>query len=283
MAQYDQQYTGSVVDQERPRAPRKLAADLLLDLLIIAIVVVVAAFGMVAAIVAVRAVQLGLEPAEIARLSRGEQLQLIGSVGMFLVLVVQNWLFVAVPVIRTRLLRREPLATIGLRAPEPLRLILFGLGLGLLVLIANAILGLTFSSLGIRQNQSEQYPLFAGDYAGQALFMLGAAVLVPIGEEVLFRGYVFSVLRRIGQGRRWGLPAAYLLSALLFGVAHSLAATEGVIALIVPTVVMGLALAWGVQRTGSLLPSIIAHGVNNGVALLALVTCINNPGICPGV
>jgi membrane protease YdiL (CAAX protease family) len=38
-----------------------------------------------------------------------------------------------------------------------------------------------------------------------------------------------------------------------------------------------------VRRTGSLLPSIVAHALNNGVALLALVTCVNNPGICPGI
>jgi hypothetical protein len=37
------------------------------------------------------------------------------------------------------------------------------------------------------------------------------------------------------------------------------------------------------HRTGSLLPGIIAHAVNNGVALAVLLVCVNFPGIdqCP--
>jgi membrane protease YdiL (CAAX protease family) len=219
----------------------------------------------------------------VAGLSRADQLRLIGVDGILLVLIVQNIIFIGVPLVRTRLIRREPLASIGLQAPRPLRLTLIGLGLGVLLLVGNAVIGALFASAGIRQNQADQYPLFAGDYLGQALFMLGAAVIVPIGEEVLFRGYVFHTLRRMFADARWGLVGAYLLSSAVFGVAHSLAATEGVVALIIPTMLLGLALAWVVNRTGSLIPAIIAHAMNNGVALLALVTCINNPGMCPGL
>jgi uncharacterized protein len=283
MTQYDQQYPAPTVSLPPAPAPRRLALELVLDLLILLVALFVTALGLLAAIIGVRVAQQQISPADLAGLSAANQLELIGVGGVFLVLLVQNLLFIAVPLVRTRLLRREPLAAIGLQAPSPLRLVLFGFGLGALVLVGNALLGLLFSSLGIRQNQAEQYPLYAGDYMGQALFMLGAAVIVPIGEEILFRGYLFGTLRRIGAGRSWGLPAAYLVSAVVFGLAHSLAATQGIVGLIVPTTVMGLLLAWGVQRTGSVLPSIVAHSVNNGVALIALVTCVNNPGMCPGV
>ncbi|MEN9937799.1 MAG: hypothetical protein RLZZ387_4378 [Chloroflexota bacterium] len=281
MAQYDQQYTPSA----SPPAlrPSRLAAVLLLDLLIVVAALLATALGLVALIVAFRVMQQGLSPGEVAGLSRADQLRLIGVDGILLVLIVQNIIFIGVPLVRTRLIRREPLASIGLQAPRPLRLTLIGLGLGVLLLVGNAVIGALFASAGIRQNQADQYPLFAGDYLGQALFMLGAAVIVPIGEEVLFRGYVFHTLRRMFADARWGLVGAYLLSSAVFGVAHSLAATEGVVALIIPTMLLGLALAWVVNRTGSLIPAIIAHAMNNGVALLALVTCINNPGMCPGL
>jgi membrane protease YdiL (CAAX protease family) len=281
MTQYDQPLAAPLIGLTPP-TPRRLALELLLDLLIIAVAVVVISFGLVGALLGVRAVQQGLSPADIAALGQDGMLRLLGVDGVLLALVAQNAVFVGVPLVRSRL-RGEPVAAIGLQARQPLRLALLGLGLGALLLVANALLGALFVSLGVRQNQVEQYPLFAGDYLGQAMFMLGAALVVPIGEEVLFRGYLFHTLRRIGAGTAWGLPVAYAVSAAAFGVAHALAATQGVAALVVPTIVMGLALAWAVQRTGSLLPSIVAHSLNNGVALLALVTCVNNPGMCPGV
>jgi membrane protease YdiL (CAAX protease family) len=39
--------------------------------------------------------------------------------------------------------------------------------------------------------------------------------------------------------------------------------------------------AWGFDRSGSLLPGIVAHALNNSIAFAALLTCINNPGVCP--
>ncbi|HWQ11829.1 MAG TPA: CPBP family intramembrane glutamic endopeptidase [Roseiflexaceae bacterium] len=281
MAHDVQPYAPPIPSAAPPRGPRALALALLLDLLILAVAVVAVSFALLAAVASVRVLQLGITAAEATRLGPAELLRLVGPGGVLLVLLAQNALFVAVPAIRVRLLHGEPLATIGLQARDPLRLALFGLGLGLLLLVGNAILGALFAAAGIRQNQAEQYPLFAGDYVGQALFMLGAAVVVPIGEEVLFRGYIFSTLLRIGAGTPWGVPAAYALSALLFGLAHALAATQGAVALIAATLVMGLVLAWAVRHTGSVLPSIVAHSVNNGVALLALMTCINTPGLCP--
>jgi membrane protease YdiL (CAAX protease family) len=75
----------------------------------------------------------------------------------------------------------------------------------------------------------------------------------------------------------------FVVSALFFSLAHAAAASQDVIALLVPAFVMGLLLAYGVYRTGSIVPSIIAHAMNNGLALVALLTCINNPGICPNI
>ena len=43
------------------------------------------------------------------------------------------------------------------------------------------------------------------------------------------------------------------------------------------TFVIGLVLAAARERTGSLVPAIMAHLVNNAVAVSALVACLDNP------
>ncbi|NOK62871.1 MAG: CPBP family intramembrane metalloprotease [Chloroflexi bacterium AL-W] len=210
-------------------------------------------------------------------------LRLIGVEGIFAILLVQNIIFVGVPLMRVRLIRRESLTTLGFHSEGLLRLILIGIGMGILVLFGNISIGYTFSQFGVEQNQAAQFPLFQGDYLGQFLFFTGAAILAPIGEEVLFRGYVFKTLQHVTQHTSWGIFVAYGVSTLIFTIVHAASATEGILALLVPIFLMGLILAWGVHYTKSILPSIIAHGINNGIALMALLTCVNNPGIegCP--
>lgn len=276
----------NTLDAPAPRLPLRvtpraaigaLAADLLIAIGA-ALFLSVAVVGM---LLALRAAQSGIELGAIGQLNTQEITRLIGADGMLALLVLQNLVFMGVAIVRVRVLRREPLSVLGFSASHPLRLALLGIGLGLLALLLNGIVGVLFVSSGVRQNQATLYPLFPGDYAGQALFFLGAAVLAPIGEEVLFRGYLFGSLRRLAGDSRTGIAIAYGVSALVFALSHSLAATEGIVGLLVPSFLIGLVFAWGFDRSGSLIPAIVAHAINNGVALATLLTCINNPGVCP--
>jgi membrane protease YdiL (CAAX protease family) len=206
---------------------------------------------------------------------------------LFVFLFVQTLIFLGVPILRVAVLRREPLAEIGFRAERPLRLIGLGFGAGVAILIGNVILDMIFSQLGIEQNQAEQFAqqfsLLQQGVLGQALFFVFGAIGAPLSEEVLFRGYAFNALRRTLPSKREGLAVAYLGSALLFTLPHALEVTQGAIALLIPLFLIGLALAWLMHYTGSLLPCVIAHAMNNSVGLLALLFCLNNPGItiCP--
>jgi uncharacterized protein len=82
--------------------------------------------------------------------------------------------------------------------------------------------------------------------------------LAPIAEESFFRGFLFAGLRS-----RWSLVPAALVSGLIFGLVH---ATTG-ITTVVPLAVLGFALCWLYDRTGSLWPCVMAHAINNGLAL----------------
>ena len=82
--------------------------------------------------------------------------------------------------------------------------------------------------------------------------------LAPIAEELFFRGFVFAGLRT-----RWSLWPAAITSGLIFGLVH---APTG-ITTVVPLATLGIALCWLYNRTGSLWPCVIAHMINNGLAL----------------
>jgi sodium transport system permease protein len=78
--------------------------------------------------------------------------------------------------------------------------------------------------------------------------------LVPaLCEELFFRGFLQSGFRRLGQ---W---PAILVTALLFGLAHSS------IYRLLPTMFLGLLFGYLVWRTGSIAAGILAHLLNNGL------------------
>jgi hypothetical protein len=94
-----------------------------------------------------------------------------------------------------------------------------------------------------------------------ATTVFDTVVLTPVFEEIVFRGLVFGTLRR-----RFGMPAAALLSATVFAAAHG----YGVLGF---TAVFwsGLLWAWAYERTGSLWPSIGLHAADNLMATLSVI------------
>lgn len=84
-------------------------------------------------------------------------------------------------------------------------------------------------------------------------------VLAASSEELCFRGMLFGGLRE-------GMPlwAAVLISGLIFGGLHALTGVTAV----PPLMVFGMILALLYDRTGSILPGMILHALNNSLALL---------------
>ena len=141
------------------------------------------------------------------------------------------------------------------------------------VFMANLVVAGGFALFGVRHNQSASYPLSAGDTPGQLVFALVAVIVAPLCEEILFRGYLLGRLRSM-------MPTwmAVVASAMLFALAHSFAAKSGATVLVAGTFVMGLVLGWARVASRSLWPAVVAHMVNNGVAITAVTYCINHPG-----
>jgi membrane protease YdiL (CAAX protease family)/uncharacterized RDD family membrane protein YckC len=117
-----------------------------------------------------------------------------------------------------------------------------------------------YASLITQPNQEDiarDLGLHAGVLAAIPVVVL-IAIVAPIAEELFFRGMLFGGLR----GRLSTYPAA-AISAAVFGGLH---ATTGVTA-VPPLIVFGFLLALLYERTGSLVPGMIAHALNNALAL----------------
>ena len=89
-------------------------------------------------------------------------------------------------------------------------------------------------------------------------FLAVVVAVAPLVEELVFRGLLYGWL-----AGRWGKTVGWIVSSLAFAAAHTEPAH---IVLVLP---LGLLFGWLRQRTDSLLPSLVAHIANNGLALVA--------------
>ena len=87
------------------------------------------------------------------------------------------------------------------------------------------------------------------------------AFVAPLAEELFFRGFVFGVLRE-----KIGAAWAALATGVVFGLVHvagSPIETVGVL------IILGVLLCVVYQKTGSLLPCIALHAMNNAISFAA--------------
>jgi len=99
------------------------------------------------------------------------------------------------------------------------------------------------------------------DTSTTLLMLLSVAVLAPLFEETLFRGYLYGRLRRYMKP----VPAA-ALSGLVFGAAH-MSLTN-----FLPLAAIGFTLALAYERTRDLATPMLAHGAWNLVEAMMLIT-----------
>lgn len=144
----------------------------------------------------------------------------------------------------------EILRRLGVRRFEPSALKWMAAAIGAYLLFA------ALYSLLIVQPEQKDIAEGFGAWPVQVLLIVVAA---PIGEEICFRGMLFGGLRR-SLSR---IPAA-LLAGLIFGGLHALTGVSAV----PPLIAFGFVLSLLYEKTGSIVPGILLHMLNNSVALL---------------
>ncbi|NTW97864.1 MAG: CPBP family intramembrane metalloprotease [Oscillochloris sp.] len=189
-------------------------------------------------------------------------LMYVSGVGFYLALLLGMYLFGA---------RRAGWAALGVRATSWVNIalvpLLFIVGFASVV----ALNLLVMQVLGSFENP--QVDAISGGKA-MSLGELGAgmlliAVLVPVIEEMFFRGMLYPLLRR-------RLPAALAIAvnAAIFSVVH-------MIPMLIPGLfVVGLILAFLRERSGSIWPGVLYHAMQNGLAMLAIFVALNM-GVVP--
>ena len=209
--------------------------------------------AVVVALVAGQAIAFGVE-----RLAGGRDDRIDGVTAISLILADVVMLAVVIAFAR-RGTERLTAATLGIRRTA------FGPALGWILAIYFGVIALeglyalliTALGAGGVERQDVGSPGAPSTVTAIATFA-AIAVAAPIGEEIAFRGYLFPALTR------WRGPwIAALLTALLFGAAH---------VLVYPLVFLPALAFFGFGAcllfwfTGSLLPSICLHAINNAIA-----------------
>ena len=145
---------------------------------------------------------------------------------------------------------REALSQLGVRRfrPSAWKWMLAAIGAYLLVAIA-------YTAAFGQPHQKD----IAENFGAVPVQVLLIVVAAPVSEEVCFRGMLFGGLRE-----RLPRLAAALISASIFGALH---ATTGLSA-VPPLIAFGFILALLYEKTGSIVPGILLHMLNNSIALL---------------
>ena len=146
---------------------------------------------------------------------------------------------------------------LGRNAPAALGLRPVGWRPIVLAVVCTTVLSFVVSQLGPQPEGVRQVTEgIQGVRALQTLAVLG--ILAPLAEELVFRGLLYGWL-----AGRWNNLVAFVISSLAFAAAH----TEPVhILLVLP---LGFWFGWLRWRTDSLLPTIVAHMINNTIAVAA--------------
>ncbi len=96
------------------------------------------------------------------------------------------------------------------------------------------------------------------------LLVVAAITVIPLTEELLYRGLWWSALAKRGVDERWIL----VITSLIFAAVHLEPSRTPVLFAI------GLAIGWGRLRTGRIGAGIIAHSMINTLGMIALLARI---------
>lgn len=153
---------------------------------------------------------------------------------------------------------RSTASDFGLRRPSLRRaaalVFAFLVGLTALVVVWGEVFGLEGE-----EGQPLSERLGTDGAINVLILIVVLTVLGPLGEEFLFRGYIFRALRN------WrGVWSAAIVSGGLFAAIH---VGWLPISLLVPIAIFGIGMCLLYHWTGSLYPCIAAHAINNSIPL----------------
>ena len=128
----------------------------------------------------------------------------------------------------------------------------FLIGTSLIIVILMELLGGTSENTKTQSLQSNMGIL------SFLIAFVSAAIISPIYEEIFYRGFLYRWFRV-----KWGVPAGILLSSTVFMLVHIPSYNT-----LPVNFLTGVIFSWTYEKTGSIYPGMIIHGVFNGIAVV---------------
>ena len=193
-------------------------------------------------------------------------LSIIDPVTLYLlngVLCLLGFLIVGIIIVKTNHVRLDE--TIFIRKTDfadTVKIVVAGMGMVLIFNILLVLMNMNLSLFGFK-NEMPDYGKVEG-LAGSILYFISVAIVPPIIEEFVFRGTILGTIRKY-----YGDTLAIIVSSVLFGFAHANFLQTPV------TFLTGLVLGWIVVKTGSIIPAMILHFLNNAIAVISQLMVFN--------
>ncbi|MEM2900452.1 MAG: CPBP family intramembrane glutamic endopeptidase [Thermoplasmata archaeon] len=144
---------------------------------------------------------------------------------------------------------------------KPYQNIPIGILFGILLFGVSAIIEFAISNF-VDTSSFEYGNAYAFDpenFSQYIVLLIAGTIFAPVSEEIFFRGFAFKAWLS-----KSGPYVAYIFSSFFFSIVHF-----NIIG-ILPIFIAGLVLAYIYHKTGSLFPAMIAHAVNNFIAITVL-------------
>lgn len=193
-------------------------------------------------------------------------------VGNLMSIIIQVGLMLVVPFVLYKVLRKkktkEVLNDFNVKKIN-IKAVLFSIGIGIVIYFLNIAVASFFNifinatgydpSFGMASATEGSYPFVA--FLGDIVL---TAILPGICEEFCHRGMLLNGVKQIGMKK------SVLLVGLLFGLMHLN------IEQVFYAIVIGMFLTFLVYISGSIIPSMIVHFLNNGIGLYMTFAKYNN-------
>jgi membrane protease YdiL (CAAX protease family) len=180
-----------------------------------------------------------------------------GEMGYFLTgFLVQFLATVGLVYLFAVFLPRGQWKDLGICKARPGSYFRYGVIGGILLIIMVLVIG-----YGLKYLQPDLQPQYYEEMLRSAtripdflVILVVGSILAPLTEELFYRGMIYPVFRK-HLGPMWGA----IMAGLVFGLAHwDLWRT-------LPLALGGIGLCYIYEKSGSILVSVVAHGVWNGV------------------
>lgn len=173
--------------------------------------------------------------------------------------VVPQFFIGVLPVLACIYIKGNAKEIFGLKIPkgkDMLGALCLYIGAGSLSMLIGNLLSLVFPDNS--QSLNEEYAnLLDGVSFVPALLLI--ALTPAICEELMYRGYMFTAFKH-----KMSLPKAVFFVSILFGISHMS------LIKVIPTAILGAALAYAMHKADSIAASSMMHFLNNGFSVFIL-------------